>query len=745
MRSHTIAAVILVLFVLLALSSAAAVPLFEASDEAAHFLYAHHLAETGTLPDIPTRDDLDAAAARGDVVAQWSIETHQPPLYYAIGAVLISSTARDDITDYLRSNDLIFTWGRREGNHNQWLHLPTPPRGDTDRAIWTLRLFSLALACGTLWCIYRAAHLATGSAAVGLTAMLTTASLPTFAAISASVNNDSLITFLSAAAVFWTLRMMHHGLRKYDWALIAVILSAIALTKFTGLAVVAVIALGLWFAARSGTITRRQALTTLGAIALFTALNAGWWYARNWQLHGDPLALEATQALWGRDFAVASESGGLLAEIPRIWQSFWLMIGHLHQPVWGPPWFYAAVLVICGLAGLGWLLKHRFFTPHPQPLSHASGARGANHHSLWVVALAAVLPVAVLVYGTRTVDISYGRLLFPGLVGMIPLLVLGWRRLFGRFAVVMALPLLTMTALMPYTVIRPAYPALAGIEAMPDSTIPLGIRTDEGLTILGYEPLPRTIERLDSPPLTLYLSGSDTRNPALTVSWLSAVQAQNIGQITVYPGMSPTDALEDGVIYKAIVPTARLFSGCEDCETGTGLLRLELKWQTDGISSLPTVLDNAQAAPILLDGPVYIDQATTPQTDPAAAFGDVIQLHDVQMRLEGDTLELLLWWQIDGAPPPDLTLTVQVFGADGEFVTSADGDIAGYPARVWVPDSVAEDVRIIALADDLPAGTYTVAVGWYTRGDLARLPVTAEETRDNLAVIGTFEVIIEAP
>ncbi|NOG48098.1 MAG: hypothetical protein HND48_00560 [Chloroflexi bacterium] len=44
---------VLALFVILALSSAVATPLFEASDEAAHFLYAHSLAETGAPPCHP--------------------------------------------------------------------------------------------------------------------------------------------------------------------------------------------------------------------------------------------------------------------------------------------------------------------------------------------------------------------------------------------------------------------------------------------------------------------------------------------------------------------------------------------------------------------------------------------------------------------------------------------------------------------------------------------------------------------
>lgn len=737
MRSHHFAVLTLILFVILAVSSAAAVPLFEASDEAAHFLYAHHLAETGTLPDLPTRADLNASAAAGDVVAQWSIEAHQPPLYYALGALLISTTKRADLTDYLRSNDLIFTWGRRAGNHNQWLHLPTPPRGDTNRAIWMLRLFSLTMACGTLWCIYRAAHLASGSAAVGLTAMLTTASIPTFAAISASVNNDNLVTFLSAAAVYWTLRVMRYGLRKYDWAVIALIVSAIALTKFTGLSVIAVIALGLFFAERRGRITRQQTATVLGAIALFTALNAGWWYARNWSLHGDPLALAATQALWGRDFTVAAESGGLLAEIPRIWSSFWLMIGHLHLPVWGPMWFYLFVLAACAASAAGWVIKgfgifsaRRRSTPDPT----------GDHVMLWVLALAAILPVGLMIYGTRTVDISYGRLLYPGLVGSVPLLVLGWRQLSGRFAVLFTLPLLAMTALMPYTVIRPAYPALETVEALPDSAIPLNIATDEGLTVLGYAPMPPLIARFDAPPLTLYLRGSDARNPALTVSWISPITAENLGQITIYPGMSPMDATGDGRIYQAVVPSAPLFSGCEACQINTGLLRLELQWQTDGLTRLPTLLEDGQAAPLLLDGPVYRDANGTVQEGTAATFGAIIELRAVSVSEQHRTLDLQMDWLIHAAPPPDLTLTVQIFDDGGVYVTNADGEIAGYPARAWVPETTATDRRTISLPDDMAAGRYSVAVGWYTRGDLARLPVEAGETRDQMAVIGTFEV-----
>lgn len=721
---------VIALFVFLALSSAAAVPLFEASDEAAHFLYAHRLAQTGSLPIIPTRADLNAAAAAGDSVAQWSVESHQPPLYYALIALLITPIDRSDVTDLLRSNDLVFTWGLRAENHNQWLHSPDIAPGKTVRAVWIARLCSLALACGTLWCIYRAAHLATGSEAVALASMLTTAGIPTFTAISASVNNDNLVNLLSAAAVWWTLRMLRFGLRRYDWAVIALVLSAIALTKFTGLAVGVVVVAGLGFALWRATITRAQAAIVVAAVGAALALNAGWWYARNVALYGDPLALDATAALWGRAFAVESESGGLIAEIPRIWQSFWLMVGHLHQPVWGPPWLYVAGLILVALSAVGWLVSAR----------RQGGQVGIMAGV--VLLLAAVLPMAMLTVGTGSVDISYGRLLFPGLVGMIPLLVLGWRRILGRFAVLLALPLLAMTALMPHTVIRPAYPRLDVVDAVPASAIPLNVSVeDSDLTILGYEPLPRIIARDDAPTLTLYLTGSDARRPALTVAWLGPRGGQNLGQITVYPGMAPTDALASGAIYRAPVPTAPLLSDCVGCDIGTSLLRLELKWQTDGLTTLPTVAASGAARPLLIDAGVHVSTAPLPATIPVRAdFGGVVSLDGALLNRTGDSLAVSLVWRIESTPPQDLTATVQVFDADGAFVTNADGDIDGYPARVWIPGTIVYDTRSVALSADLAPGQYTVAVGWYTRGDLARLPATADVVRDNLAVIGMFEV-----
>src|SRR5690606_21069913 len=160
----------------------------------------------------------------------------------------------------------------------------------------------------------------------------------------------------------------------------------------------------------------------------------------------------------------------------------------------------------------------------------------------------------------------------------------------------------------------------------------------------------------EAPPLTLYLSGGNPYNPALTVSWLSATEQQNIGQITVYPGMSPTDMLSDGLIYVATVPTAPLFTPevCQQdmaCDDSSGLIRLQLKWQTDGLTSLP-ILNVAQApVPVLLDGPLYgVQPVTAGIGAPLASFGGIVTLTAATIEHDDETLTLALRWHIT-APP----------------------------------------------------------------------------------------------
>ncbi|HEX2619861.1 MAG TPA: glycosyltransferase family 39 protein, partial [Phototrophicaceae bacterium] len=307
---------ILLFYAAMVLYYANTVPLLESSDEGAHFLYIHNLLVDRALPVIDNRESI---AEQPDPAKRFAVESHQPPLYYLIGAVLISPTQRSDIDTYFQPNPLIFFRGIMQDNANVWLHTLAPTTGDTGTAIWILRLYSLALSVGTLLLIYRSARLALNTQSLALASMLLVACIPTFINIGGSVNNDNLVTLLYTAGVYWSLRTWRYGIRPRDIAIISLILAAIALTKINGLTLFPVTYLALIIGVQRRRYPLKRALQVIAVSLIATAILAGWWYIRNLTLYGDLLATSATLSLWGRNFANPTQSGNLSVEITRVW------------------------------------------------------------------------------------------------------------------------------------------------------------------------------------------------------------------------------------------------------------------------------------------------------------------------------------------------------------------------------------------------------------------------------------------
>jgi hypothetical protein len=721
---HRLAALIAVVYVALALLTSSRIPPFESADEGPHLLVSDHIARTGILPVIASRAEIAAMAAAGDVIGQWSIESHQPPLYYALGALLIAPTERADLTDYLRSNPLIFVRGERAGNANVWLHDPRPPQGDTHIALWILRGYSLVLSTLTLGLIYYGGRLATGSAAVGLTAMFTVAGLHTFASIGAAVNNDNLVTLLYSAGVVLMLRAWRDGLRWPLIAALSAVLTAIALTKITGLALFAIVYGALALGVYRGRFSLRQAALTVLITGVSAALLAGWWYVRNWTLYGDPIASAATQALWGRSFARPDESGDLIGEIVRVWRSFWFMTGHLHQPVYAPPLYYAVTTATAALGLLGWMVPRR-----PR-LDRDTGL---------ILGAAALLPVILLAAGTLQIDISYGRLLFPALIGAIPLLVLGWRRLVGSFAPLLALPLYAMTVLGIVQTLPDAYPQPVIVDRVPESAVPLDVRAGD-LTLVAYERRSDAVTGGDAVRVDLYLRGAHPQNPALIAALLDAATLEPLAARSIYPATMPTDALAPGTLYRVpfVIPLDT-FSG------PPRLLRLQLGWQTilDTERYLPLTGADPSAPPLdvlLLDAATGVDwgyRAPDPQARAAATFGGAIALDGVTLDAAqvtaGGSVDVTLLWRFVQSMDADYVATLQLLDDAGGLVAQADGDVPGYPTSYWWAAPPFPDTRALAIPPETPPGTYRLWVGWYRLPDGARLPVIADGAVNDLA------------
>jgi 4-amino-4-deoxy-L-arabinose transferase-like glycosyltransferase len=735
---------VLIIFTLLALFYARALPLFEATDEGAHFLYVHHLLETGQLPLLEGR-----LATTGDAppVERWSFERHQPPLYYAIGALLVSWSQREDIDTYLQPNLLIFLRGIVEDNPNMWLHSPSSS-GDTAAAVWTLRLYSLALALGTLLAIYHTAQLAFGRQDIALLAMTFVVALPMFISLSASINNDNLIIFIFSVAIYWCLRIwQRRDITRVDIVVVSLLLSAAALTKVTGVTLFGIVYLSLFIGAYRGSYSWRKVGLLIGISLVAAAILAGWWYLRNLTLYGDMLASDATITFFSENPQRRSVDA-IVGEIPRVWRTFWFGIGYLHALVYAPDWYYlyTGVITALGIAGLGiYGLKTASHTtksflplsmlergPGGEVSSHTDssppprvrgGGRGEGFTIFFFLATLAALTIALFA-GTRQIDISYGRILYPALAGLAPLLVLGWLALLGRRWTLLALlPLFAVAVITPFVYLPAAYPTLETVEALPGNAVPLDSHA-EGLSLLGYEPLVKQVFPGDTIHLTLYLRGQHPDNPALSVKLIDPNQTTVRAATEIYPGMSPTSALAPDSRYRIQVPLTLDSPPADQSDFNPRQLRIAVAW-LNPVTAETLTWDNP---PVLDDGPILVFPNRPPiqldvQTD--VVYGDLIRLAghsalpaEVQ---PGDTIPVSLHWQQVNHTDTDWTVAIGLLDAQNNVLTSADDRPPGYPTSIWLPKVDFLDARQLVIPADAAPGDYRLYVGWYRLADGERL------------------------
>ncbi len=216
---------------------------------------------------------------------------------------------------------------------------------------------------------------------------------------------------------------------------------------------------------------------------------AGWWYARNWLIFGDPLALSAHFGL------LAGQAEALtLAQVweitPGIWRSFWAVFGWFN--VAPSPWLYTVYDLLCtlGTAGLitgglwhwmrnGWLLRH-------------------SRHTLVQILLLLLwlLTVVILVIRWAQISSAQGRLLFPALSAAAPLLawgLLNWLPARGQrlLTTLLLSGLFGLAVLVPWQWIAPAYAApptlpLSATLLNPQSTA-FGPPTAPELRLRGWQ------------------------------------------------------------------------------------------------------------------------------------------------------------------------------------------------------------------------------------------------------------------
>lgn len=588
--------ILLALYLLLGVLYSTTTPLFETPDEQWHFAFVQYVAQGHGLP-------VQAQPLRHLAKQEGS----QPPLYYLLAAGL---TFWIDTSDYPA-----IAWenphygydvpGVVNDNKNLFVHTAQEsfPYHNTSLAMHVARWFSLLMGAVAVYFTYRIALLMSVRRPIELNstaeqpgrkniaglsneansgavqdgreniaknptewvawaAAALVAFNPQFLYISSAVSNDSLIVALSAVALFLLVRAFQMPLTNRGAIVLGVVCGLCALAKVSGIAMLPLAVLVVAVARPSGSpessgasarpLRSPQTSKVLVCEILLCGswlLVAGWWYVRNILLYGELTGTGRMVEIFGGRTAPFTLDAWS-AQLYEAFETFWLGFG------WGnvraPEWLYlilgvGVMLAIVGLILGVWRARHT--------LSTALGTQ----LPLFVLAAWIGVIFLALVQWMIQVDAPYGRLLFPALPAIAPLLVIGWGQLLsergkGIFYRVVPIALVALAALAPFLFILPAYALPDTLNESDVSVIParVDIRYGDKLMLLGSRITPHPVDPRGAMQVDLYwrvLTKMDV-DYSLNLSALDD-KFRVVGSRNSYPGHGtlPTTLMRAGQIF----------------------------------------------------------------------------------------------------------------------------------------------------------------------------------------------------
>ncbi|HJW83181.1 MAG TPA: phospholipid carrier-dependent glycosyltransferase [Anaerolineae bacterium] len=741
---------ILVAFVVVAVIYSVATPIFEASDEWHHFPFVKHIADGRGLP-----------VQSPGVKTAWEQEGSQPPLYYALVSPIARWIDTSDMADRLRYNPHAqpgdpSVWA----NKNLIVHSVAeafPWRGTT-LAVHLIRLISVAMGALTValtGLLVRTIAPARLDLARG--AMAIVAFNPMFLFVSATVNNDNLVNLLSTLALVLIVQCMNEPDRARRWwvrrVVLAVTIALAALTKVSGLMLLAPAALGLSVAdlgrplgpvsdRRSlGPVSHRRSLGPVsdrarkrwagsGLILVATiVVLAGWWYLRNYQLYGEWFGVETMAKVAGVRDAIPTLLE-LAGEFEGFKIAYWALFGAVNILTFPLAYVFFDVFSIGAVLGLiAYTVR-----------AWRSGSRPELWPWLAMLGFAFTLFVGVVRWTSMT-PASQGRLLFPAIGAIGALMWLGWdtlwsRRVTGRLnALKWSAPLamLVIAAQAPFADILPTYASPRFVErsAVPPGAQIVNATFDDRLRLIGVaasrEPIPP--DRHVS--FTAYwecLAAMDV-NYSVFVS-LKGRGLVEVGKLDAYPqrGLLATSDCPPGAIFAddyrlrvasdATQPTIlRAQIGLMDWTA-----RREALLEDGSGQAIPSLLFEVGALPAGVSLPA-------PPVGLALQFDDVIRLDGYRLAQNGAAIDLDLHWSALARPTEDYTVFVHLLDSRDVIVAQWDSQplTGDYPTSWWRPGERILDARRLPLPDGLSAGAYRLEVGLYRASDGSRLPVRDED------------------
>jgi 4-amino-4-deoxy-L-arabinose transferase-like glycosyltransferase len=399
--------VVLAVYLILGALYAIKTPIWQVPDEPAHYNYIRYVAQNLALPELKQGDFpydwlsmLKQYKFENLSIDRVKYESHQPPLYYVLGALVYS------IANVLK--------------------LQTP---------FILRFFSLALGAVALWLGFRIVRsifpdeplLALGTAAFAAT-------LPMHLTMNMGINNDVLVELILALVVGQVVLV---DAARWTWKkalLLGVLLGLALLTKLQAYIAVVLVLIALLYdllQARKVTnsLTWRKALGLAGIILGIAGVIVLPWLIRNASVYGfgDILAIHRQDQVASRQLTTAAYFSKIgivqyaVAFATTTFQSFWGQFGWMGVVL--HPRFYLAALFLTGIILVGFIVYLvRATRNHLSPVTR----RGLFILLVWGICTV----LGYLWYNIKFVQFQ-GRYLFPAIIPLGLVFTLGLRELFG--------------------------------------------------------------------------------------------------------------------------------------------------------------------------------------------------------------------------------------------------------------------------------------------------------------------------
>ena len=285
-------AAILLTYCVLATLQSFATRLQWGPDEPGHIIYVRSLALDLRFPTLTHGEEDDAYVPGG----ARTHEAHQPPLYYALAAVLwrLASHRPDQAVAF-----------RDQAGESQSFIVPGSVR--------PVRLLSVVLGAAALALVWAAARTVfAGRPHLWLGGVALTAFTPMFTYVTGVINNDPLLIAAFAAVAWQWARIIRFGVTWRGVALLGLLLGLALNVKETAVALLPLSLVAVSLGPKAGSWWSR--LTRMGAVLGLAGGLSAWWFVWKWAAYGSPLVYPYLYPLAGLP---ESQRAALLSALPR--------------------------------------------------------------------------------------------------------------------------------------------------------------------------------------------------------------------------------------------------------------------------------------------------------------------------------------------------------------------------------------------------------------------------------------------